>query len=358
MSLESDADEKAREGIWKDRKVVWRAWEPACDTCSLPESLLKGQLLSCAGCLVAKYCTKECQRRDWSAGHKSQCHLYEANRKLSSTFAKSLGPGTIHDPKLSIEEKMVQWNFMNAHNHAVIAAAALKHDARFAATANVAILLSFAIDRAGSKYENRTFFIDRVLLLDRDASNAAARATSWTDGQTDKDYFKVRVGWCLLPGGKTSQSQMWTIPCADALTEVLPPGFDLHRYLTHVNRGITHFHASFWPLSRHWHLSDDDLEYAMVPAGWREYALRHHQMLSILKNGCGLQDHVGYSYPPESKKLLFDSSKMVRLVSNELDKLEQELKDKQDKRKLEELKLHQQRANAIASFLKLAIANK
>jgi hypothetical protein len=35
-------------------------------------------------------------------------------------------------------------NFLNVHNHLVIAAAALKNDKKFAGTANVALLLSVA----------------------------------------------------------------------------------------------------------------------------------------------------------------------------------------------------------------------
>ncbi|KAJ7806894.1 hypothetical protein B0H14DRAFT_3152785 [Mycena olivaceomarginata] len=104
-----------------------------CDACGRPESSLehpKDQLLTCSGCLVAKYCSKQRQKKDWSNSHKGQCHLYEVNRKLSSVFAKSLGPG----------------NFLNAHNHLVIAAAALKNDEKFAGirVANVAISLSLS----------------------------------------------------------------------------------------------------------------------------------------------------------------------------------------------------------------------
>ncbi|KAJ7743347.1 hypothetical protein B0H16DRAFT_1463682 [Mycena metata] len=362
------------ESIWEGNETVWHAWEPECDACGLAESSFKDQLLSCSGCLVAKYCTKECQKRDWSS--KTQCHLYEANRKLSSVFAKSLGPGyflltsesfrlqrisfssTINDPKLSLADKMVQWNFLNIHNHLVIAAAALKNNETIAGLANVAILLSLAPDRAGSKYEHRTFFIDRVLLLNREASNEAARTWGWTKSsmpdpqkfaeRTDKNHFKLMAGWCLLPGGKVSKTQLWQYQCVDAATHVLPPGFDLNRYITHVNRGITHFHASFWPLPRR--LSDADIASAAPPPGWKEYALRLGRLLAGLKGG---QDIVGIVHadgtrepvykgsggghfrrcapgetdsdgPVELKKLLVDPSKMVQLISKHLEAVEQE----------------------------------
>ncbi|KAJ7769342.1 hypothetical protein B0H16DRAFT_254141 [Mycena metata] len=90
--------------------TVWNKWQPACDACGRVEtSLGKQQLLSCAGCLLAKYCSKECQKRDWKSTHKDRCHLFEADRKLSTVFAKSLGPGTINDPTLSLADKVIQW---------------------------------------------------------------------------------------------------------------------------------------------------------------------------------------------------------------------------------------------------------
>ncbi|KAJ7145704.1 hypothetical protein C8R44DRAFT_1119 [Mycena epipterygia] len=113
MPANSESYNSAKENIWKGNVTVWHAWEPECDACGCPESSLKppatDQLLSCSGCLVAKYCSKKCQKEDWSKGHKNQCHLFEANRKLSSVFAKFLGPGTINDPTLSLADKFPQW---------------------------------------------------------------------------------------------------------------------------------------------------------------------------------------------------------------------------------------------------------
>ncbi|KAJ6455352.1 hypothetical protein C8R45DRAFT_1036086 [Mycena sanguinolenta] len=76
--------------------TVWDRWKPACDACGRLESSLKkkSKLLTCSGCLLAKYCSKECQKQDWSNDHKNRCHLFEVDRKLSTVFAKSLGLGT------------------------------------------------------------------------------------------------------------------------------------------------------------------------------------------------------------------------------------------------------------------------
>ncbi|KAJ6557579.1 hypothetical protein B0H19DRAFT_1234761 [Mycena capillaripes] len=354
---EEDVYKTCNVDIWEGNETVWHAWEPECDACGCTESSLKrpgkDQLLTCAGCLVAKYCSKECQKRDWTSGHKSQCHLYEANRKLSSVFAKSLGPGTINDPSFSLKDKVSQWNFLNIVNHVVIGAAALKNDPKFAGTKNVAILLSLASERAGSRYEHRTFFIDRVLLLGREVSDAAARVAGWTKGQsadpakeagrTDRDHFKLMVGWCSLPNDERSKAQLWQPSTSDAAKHVLPPGFDLNRYISHVNRGITHFHASWWPqIARN--ASDADIDSAQIPPGWREYMVRHHEWLSGLKGGQGVLGQVYpdgtrvpvYKFskgghfrrcwpgetdsdgPAEFKKQLLDPSKMVRLISKHL----------------------------------------
>lgn len=247
-------------------------------------------------------------------------------------------------------------NFLNAANHLVIAAAALKNDPKLAGTKNVAILLSLSKERAGSKYEHRTFFIDRVLLLEREASNTAARSAEWTQGsvedsqemaeRTDDRHFKIMVGWCDLPNDETSGTQLWTWDVSHATSHLLPPGFDLNRYVSHVNRGITHFHASWIPLPRN--ISDADIESAEMPEEWWEYTARHNHLLAGMKGGQGI---IGYIYPDgtrkpiykwdnsghfrhctpgetdfegaaEFKKQLVDPSKMVRLISKHLAILE------------------------------------
>ncbi|KAJ7624785.1 hypothetical protein FB45DRAFT_1060963 [Roridomyces roridus] len=350
--------------IWEGNETVWHAWEPECDSCGRPESSLRGkkQLLSCAGCLLSKYCSKECQKKDWGESHKHQCHLFEANRKLSSVFAKSLGPGTINDPKLDWQAKLNEWNFLNVANHRLIASAALKNDPKVAANFNIALLISVSEEHAGSKYENRTFFIDRVVLLQRDVSDADALGQTWQQGpykdsatavdalkKKGKKVFKIFVGFCKFPDGEQSRVQLWSFPCSDVAEYVLPPGFDLSRYVPHVNRGVTHFHASFWPLPRN--ISDADLESAEAPAVLADYTARQHRMLSGLKGGenvigrlnpdgsrtplykfCNNNGHfrpcapgeTDFDGPVEYKKALENPSRMVRLLSKYLDDYERE----------------------------------
>ncbi|KAJ7726267.1 hypothetical protein DFH07DRAFT_782788 [Mycena maculata] len=114
--------------------------------------------------------------------HKNRCHLFEGDRKLSTIFAKSLGPGTVNDPTLSLSDKVIQWNFLNTHNHNLIASAALKNDPNIAKTFNVGIFLRLVENRIGSNYDHRTFIIDQVWLFARDASNKFAKETEWVKG--------------------------------------------------------------------------------------------------------------------------------------------------------------------------------
>ncbi|KAF7352268.1 hypothetical protein MVEN_01190500 [Mycena venus] len=351
--------------------TVWDKWQPACDACGRSESSLakKQQLLSCSGCLLAKYCSKECQKNDWKSTHKNRCHLFEADRKLSTVFAKSLGPGTINDPNLGIADKVIQWNFLNVHNHMMIACAALKNDRKMAAMANVGIFLRLVEERTGSKYDNRTFIIERVALLPREDSDAFAKESPWRFGNTPAtndygEHTKLLVGSYLLPNGKESETQLWVIPTAPDdprfprfADVVLPPNFDLHRYITHVNRGVTHFHASFWEVPRD--ISDSDLEAAEPHPAYPSYELHHHLLVSGLKG----QDVIGIENPDgnrtplfkramsghvrkcapgetdsdgpaEYKKLLADPSRMVKKIAKYLDMMSefQETVMKQEKK--------------------------
>ncbi|KAJ6602671.1 hypothetical protein DFH09DRAFT_1354919 [Mycena vulgaris] len=258
---------------------------------------------------------------------------------------------TINDPTLNLIDKVIQWNFLNVDNHSVIACAALKNDNELAKTVNVGIFLKLVEDRTGCKYDHRSFIIEKVALLPREDTDEFANQARWTKGnardpqnaiRTTVEHSKLLVGFCRLPGGHISETQMWMVPAGPLLTQVsLPPGFDLHRYITHVNRGITHFHASFWPLPRK--ISDADLDSAPIPEGWVAYAQRHHTVLSGLKGQCvigvenpdgsrvpiykfGLNGHFRRCAPGETdtdgpeefKKLLVDPSRMVRMIAGYL----------------------------------------
>ncbi|KAJ7697536.1 hypothetical protein B0H14DRAFT_3529272 [Mycena olivaceomarginata] len=103
----------------------------------------------------------------------------------------------------------------------------------------------------------------------------------------------------------------------------LPPGFDLHRFITHVNRGITHFHGSFWPLPRG--LSDTAFEAAEPPREWLHYMLVHYDGVVFVgpdRQGFGVEKRDGarvllYRYyidTTEFKKLLDDPKRKVCMV--------------------------------------------
>ncbi|KAJ7175122.1 hypothetical protein C8R43DRAFT_1119138 [Mycena crocata] len=284
--------------LWEGNETVWHAWASECDGCGCHKSSLKnkpmkgGILLSCSGCLVAKYCSKECQKRDWSGGHKNQCHLFEANRKLSSLFAKSLGPGTINDQTLTLEEKLVRWNFLNIANHLIIAAAAVKNDPKLAGTVNVAILISLADEDAGAKYEHRTFYIDRVLLLSREPSNAYTKEAGWHKGafknpqkraeDSSNDQFKLMAGWCELPSGETVGTQMWAFP--RSIVTQHPPPWLRFEPIRHPRQPRYH-PFSWFVLAAATRYLRCRLESAQVPPGWKEYAERNHMLLTGLKGG-------------------------------------------------------------------------
>ncbi|KAJ7112951.1 hypothetical protein C8R44DRAFT_856029 [Mycena epipterygia] len=290
---------------------------------------------------------KECQKKDWNGGHKNRCHLFEADRKLSTVFAKSLGPGTINDPTLSFADKVIQWNFLNVHNHLLIACAALNNNRELAAMVHVGIFIKIIGERTGSKYDNRTFIIERVALFPRESSEEVVKRTERKKGNSKlpatHQVTKIFVGYCVLPNGEMADTQMWSIPEGPHLaTTILPPNFDLHRYITHVNRGVTHFHASFWPLPRD--ISDSDLEAAAAPAAYSAYWFGHHLVLSRLKgqgvigtvneDGTrtplykqGQNGHIRKCAPGETdtegpeayKKHLVNPSRMVKKIAEDLD---------------------------------------
>ncbi len=77
------------DGIWyKSRSVC--SWVASglrgavavvrrCDCCKA----LSEKLQKCAGCEVATYCSKDCQRLHWRAGHKNNCKTFSKASPLS-----------------------------------------------------------------------------------------------------------------------------------------------------------------------------------------------------------------------------------------------------------------------------------
>ena len=57
----------------------------ACAYCGGVESIAGGRAnRKCAQCASVAYCSKECQRKHWKAGHKAVCKVLAANRRSGS----------------------------------------------------------------------------------------------------------------------------------------------------------------------------------------------------------------------------------------------------------------------------------
>jgi len=48
-----------------------------CDVCNA-KAAAGSKLMTCSGCCVTKYCSKECQRAGWKSGHKQMCKVLKA----------------------------------------------------------------------------------------------------------------------------------------------------------------------------------------------------------------------------------------------------------------------------------------
>merc|ERR1712096_261091 len=73
-----------------------------CFGCGMPEGTNGMKLHHCAGCAAAVYCSKECQKKHWKAGHKLDC------KKTASTsvgaFAardRSVAKAAVRDPAIA-----------------------------------------------------------------------------------------------------------------------------------------------------------------------------------------------------------------------------------------------------------------
>lgn len=72
-----------------------------CDGCrKLSEKLQK-----CAGCELATYCSKDCQRQHWRAGHKSGCRSFSKPRLTEQEIMRLLNK---EDGSNDNEEEVVE----------------------------------------------------------------------------------------------------------------------------------------------------------------------------------------------------------------------------------------------------------
>ncbi|KAJ7726271.1 hypothetical protein DFH07DRAFT_853027 [Mycena maculata] len=212
-------------------------------------------------------------------------------------------PFLINDPTLSLADKVIQWNFLNSHNHFLIACAALKNNIELARTVNVGIFIRLVGERTGAKYDNRTFIIERVTLFPREYSDGLAGRTKWTKGNTNPDdaeahqaHSKIFVGYCMLPNGKLADTQLWILPVSSfkehPSAKFRPPS------IHHSCQPRCHpFPCSFWPLPRD--ISEFDLEAAEKPGEYAAYSFDHHLALSGLhgQGVIGIENEDGTRIP-------------------------------------------------------------
>ncbi|KAJ7127618.1 hypothetical protein C8R44DRAFT_873447 [Mycena epipterygia] len=270
---------------WDDRAVediitIWDRWEPACDSCGRLESSLKERLKFCSYCQVAHYCSVKCQNYDWSDGsrHEERCHLFEINRKLSDAYSTmkpsevswgwKYGLG-INDPTQSLEQKAHHWESLHRATLSLIQSTVFANKKPNQETPHLGVFLKLVEN--SPNHGHLSFIIDKVALIP-----FARNESGWGT--------HLMTGYCLLPGAKMPPRYGWQpISCTyGAGGTTLPPGFDLHRFITHVNRGITHFHGSYWPLPLR--LSDADFAAAEPPNQWlRHMRLHHYGFLPIDK---------------------------------------------------------------------------
>jgi len=60
-----------------------------CFTCGVPGDTEGVELSVCAQCKAAFYCSRECQKRDWKAGHKLDCASVQS--ALKGATARTVG---------------------------------------------------------------------------------------------------------------------------------------------------------------------------------------------------------------------------------------------------------------------------
>jgi hypothetical protein len=78
-----------------------------CPSCFTPALLKPAK--KCNGCKIVQYCSKECQKSDWSQ-HRVFCQLVTGNEKVASAFINSMGPVDVINFVLDMYRYKVSWN--------------------------------------------------------------------------------------------------------------------------------------------------------------------------------------------------------------------------------------------------------
>ncbi|KAJ7438166.1 hypothetical protein FB451DRAFT_1192819 [Mycena latifolia] len=186
------------------------------------------------------------------------------------------GPSLINDPTVSLAGTVKKWATMYSAIATLIGCTALKSYDGLEKPMNVGIFLKHIRHRTDAKCDARSFIIDKVGFI------------PWAENEGGS----VKVGFCRLPGGEISYEGWALFP---TWKPNLPPGFDLHRLLTRISRGITHFHGSFWPLPHR--LSDADFEAAQSAADWFEYVWWYQPGFVAGENAIGIEKRDGSWIP-------------------------------------------------------------
>lgn len=136
----------------------------------------------------------------------------------------------------------------------------------------------------------------------------------------------VMAGYCVLPGAtprapytcySMHHPYTWkpTHYSYNPSGTALPPGFDLDRLISHINRGITHFHGSYWPLP--FKLSDADFEAAKPPDQWLRYMRLHPHGFQPVDRYNNLWEVFGVEKRDGTRVPLYDySEELAKLPSD------------------------------------------
>ncbi|KAJ6507626.1 hypothetical protein DFH09DRAFT_276533 [Mycena vulgaris] len=172
---------------------------------------------------VAWHCIARCQKYDWTDGsrHKERCNLFEVDRKFLDEYIKSRKPSAhgISNPTVRLEEKVSLWARLHSPNIGLITAVAFGNRKELKKEPNRTFFLKLVGD--GPEYDHRSFVIDKVALI------------PWTPRQ---GWRNIMTGFCVLPEGKMPPSYAQEPYYFFCTPGTLPPGFDLHHYIIHINR--------------------------------------------------------------------------------------------------------------------------